>query len=142
MADKSFARLHILWSYAVTGDDMNPHLTLELRLIGTKNSDEFLIAMVLHIATDDDDAVRERHSFRSSVLGADRALSLEFDHGGLDTKPMLLCVRFELFCQCVSNQFVDMAALPTYRKSHYTMMVFMVAATQVGVHRFQAMHVP
>ena len=66
----------------------------------------------------------------------------KFDHGGLDTKPMLLCVRFELFRQRASNQFVDVAALSTYRKSHWTMMVLMVAATQVGVNRFQTMHVP
>ena len=57
MADKSFARLHMLRSCAVTGDDMDSLLPLEFRLIGTKNSDELLMAIVLHIAADDDDAV-------------------------------------------------------------------------------------
>jgi hypothetical protein len=57
MADKSFVRLHMLWSYAVTGGDMDSPLPLELRLIGTKNSDELLITMVFHITTDDDDGV-------------------------------------------------------------------------------------
>src|ERR1035437_9377668 len=52
---------------------------------------------------------------------------------------MLLCVRFEPFRQRTSNQFVDVAALSTYCKSHWTMMVLMVAATQVGVSRFQTM---
>jgi hypothetical protein len=55
---------------------------------------------------------------------------------------MLLCVRFELFRQRTSNLFVDVAALSTYCKSHWTMMVLMVAATQVGVSRFQTMHIP
>jgi hypothetical protein len=55
---------------------------------------------------------------------------------------MLLRIRFELFRQRASDQFVDVAALSTYRKSHWTMMVLVVAATQVRVNRFQAMHVP
>jgi hypothetical protein len=76
------------------------------------------------------------------VLGAECTLPHEFDHGGLYTKPMLLCVRFELLRQRTSNQFVDVAALSTYCKSHWTMMVLMVAATQVGVSRFQTMHIP
>ena len=35
--------------------------------------------------------------------------------------PCCLCVRLELFRQRTSNQFIDVAALPTYRKSHETM---------------------
>ncbi len=111
-----------------------------LRLNGIEDSDELLMAMALHIAADDD-GEGDVHS-AVSVLGAECAFPRKFDHGGLDTKPMLLCVRFELFRQRTSNQFVDMAALSTYRKSHWTMMVLMVAATQVGVNRFQAMHIP
>ena len=80
--------------------------------------------------------------FAALSLAQNAHFPFEFDHGGLDTKPMLLYVRCELFRQRTSSEFVYAAALSAYRKCHWTIVVLMIAATYVRVDRFQAMDIP
>ena len=53
----TFLAALILMASPVAGDDLELPSRSNLHLNGIEDSDELLMAMVLHIATDDDDAV-------------------------------------------------------------------------------------